>query len=335
MGLVPSSEEKEEFRKAVGAHIYEAMLQSGSLPDVGIERHLLDSPGLRPGPAARDCFRELRKHVDVRGPAYLKELMGKLAAFTEEPRLTGLLTLLVSMAIETAYASRRGGPPQGAVPEERLAQLRDLTEEYLKRHGMHLDDERKLREDTERLEGQVSLLLTQIKNAALAGGLVNSRTLKHWVNGAAFHVQMLIHLARLGQQSDGPARAAIAAYREDLRELLLAYRKYKSATVRVCKRSELRLAEEDGGPEHSLAGYSVHDREVGGATDVSLPEDTPPACQHLDVAFCAEAYLDHLFANYPQITDAEAYFSHTLSSLPALIPQTGLLQSPASNALKP
>ncbi|KAJ8361601.1 hypothetical protein SKAU_G00181260 [Synaphobranchus kaupii] len=322
MGLAPSAEEKDEFRRAVGAHIYEAMLESGALPDVGIDRRLLDGPGLQSGQAARDQFRELRKHVDAKAPAYLKELMGKLAAFTDEPKVTGLLTLVVSVAIETAFASSRRPPPppQGVAPEERLSELRDLAEEYLKRTRMHLGDDRKLREDTERLEGQVSFLLTQIKNAMLADGHANSRTLKHWVNGAAFHVQMLIHLARLGRLSEGPARAAIASYQEDLRELLPAYRKYKASTVRVSKRTEPRLA--DDGLQRALAGYSVRDREVGKSTDVPLPEDTPLACEHLDSAFCAQAYLDHMFSNYHHITDMEAYFSDTLSNLPALITQT-------------
>ncbi|KAJ8250508.1 hypothetical protein COCON_G00224300 [Conger conger] len=330
MGLVPSAEQKEEFGRAVGAHIYEAMLQSGALPDVGIERHLLDGVGLRPGAATRDRLMELRKHVDGRGPAYLKELMAKMAAFTEEPRVTGLLTLLVSMAIEMAYASSRRPSGQGAGPEERLAELRDLTEEYLKRQRMHLEDERRLREDTERLEGQVSYLLTQIKNGMLTEGHANSRTLKHWVNGAAFHVQMLIHLACLGQQSEGPARVAITSYQEDLREVLPAYRRYKASTIRVSKRSEAHLAED--GPELSLAGYSVRDTELGASADVPLPEDTPLACEHLDTAFCTEAYLDHLFSHYPHITGMEAYFSNTLNILPALIPQPAHSQSPALNA---
>ncbi|KAJ8248556.1 hypothetical protein GJAV_G00243260 [Gymnothorax javanicus] len=323
MGLVPSTEQREEFRKAVGAHIYEAMLRNGALSDVAIDHHLLERPSLTTGAAARDRFGELRKHVDGKGPSYLKELMGKLAAFTEEPRVTGLLMLLVSMAIEMAFvASRRPHPPQGAaaVTEQLLAELRDVTEEYLKRQHMHLEDEKRLREDTERLESQVSLLLTRIKNAMLADGHLNSRTLKGWVNGAAFHVQMLIHLARLSQEDSGPARAAICTYQEDLRQLLPAYRKFKSTTVRIAKCSELRFTEEEE-PQRSLASYRVRDTEVGGATDVPVPEDTPPVCELLDSAFCAEAYLDHLFASDPQISGMAAYFSHTLSELHQL-PQT-------------
>ncbi|KAG9341790.1 hypothetical protein JZ751_018512 [Albula glossodonta] len=189
MGLAPSAQEKMEFQRAVGAHIYEAMLQEGALPDVGIDYSLLDNSGLRSGPAARGYFRELKKHVDSKAPAYLRELMGKLAAFTEEPKVTGLLTLAVAVVIETAYASRRLPPQGAAVTEEKLSELQNLAEEYLKRHRMYLSDERKLREDTERLEGQVSYLLTQIKNAILKDGHASSRTLKHWANGAAFHVQ--------------------------------------------------------------------------------------------------------------------------------------------------
>ncbi|KAJ8388213.1 hypothetical protein AAFF_G00135840 [Aldrovandia affinis] len=312
MGLAPSAEEQAEFRGAVGAHIYQAMLAGGALPDVAIERPLLDNSGLRSGPAALDHFRELKRHVDRKAPAYLKELMAKLAPFTDEPRVTGLLTLVVSVAIEMAFAASSSSSSsaraagRGVVVEERLSELRNLAEEYLKRHRMHLSDERKLREDTERLEGQ------------------------HWVNGAAFHVQMLIHLARLGQQSDGPIRAAIASYLLDLRALLAAYRRHKAATVNVSKRWDVRDRDLDlsGG---TLAGYSVSDKELGKSVYVPLPEDTPPACERLDSSFCTEAYLDHVFANYAQITDMERYFSETLGNLPALIAESGTLpNSPKS-----
>ena len=141
---------------------------------------------------------------------------------------------------------------------------------------------------------------------------------------------MLIHLACLGQQGEGPVRVAITSYQEDLREVLPAYRRYKTSTIQVSKRSQARLAEE--GPEPSFAGYSVRDRELGVSADVPLPEDVPLACEHLDAAFCAEAYLDHLFSHCPHITGMEAYFSHTLSSLPALLPTPAHSQSPARNA---
>ncbi|XP_036402973.1 uncharacterized protein LOC118790201 [Megalops cyprinoides] len=334
MGLAPSTEEKLQFREAVGAHIYEAMERNGALPDVGIDRSLLDNSGLASRAAMQDYFKQLKKHVDGKAPAYLKELMGKLASFTDEPKITGLLTLVIFMVIETAYASSRRSP-QGAVAaataEERLSELQNLMEEYLKRHRMHLSDVRKLREDTERLEAQVSFQLTQIKNAMLRDGHMSSRTLKYWVNGVAFHVQMLIHLARLDRQGGEAVRAAISTYQEDLLELLPKYQQYKAATIDISKRRELRMVE-DMSVEGSVTGYSVHDKELGKSVSVPLPDDTPPACTLLDTSFCTQAYLEHMITHHGQIAEIKAYLSETLGNLHALIDQNNDYPPPTSSS---
>ncbi|GLD71176.1 uncharacterized protein AKAME5_002249700 [Lates japonicus] len=69
--------------------------------------------------------------------------------------------------------------------------------EYLKRHRMFVTNEQRLREELRRLEGQLSGHLTILKNSLLYDGQMSSRGFKIWVNGASFHVQMLIHEARL------------------------------------------------------------------------------------------------------------------------------------------
>ncbi|KAI9529369.1 hypothetical protein NQZ68_011074 [Dissostichus eleginoides] len=50
---------------------------------------------------------------------------------------------------------------------------------------------------------------TSTANSMLVDGHMDSRLLKQWVNGAAFHTQMLIHQARL-EGADG-SRAVQAA----------------------------------------------------------------------------------------------------------------------------
>lgn len=148
-------------------------------------------------------------------------------------------------------------------------------EEYLKRCRINLSQRKRLMEDSVRLEGMISLILTQLKACMLRGdcdsrsvsskhsdkcwflcfinqttcrnsleppsghhftcptwgGGVNvtvgdcvlvlwsSRSLRHWASGAVFHTQMLVHLDELLV-----AREALQQYKEDLSEIIAAYR---------------------------------------------------------------------------------------------------------------
>ncbi|XP_048865559.1 uncharacterized protein LOC125739461 [Brienomyrus brachyistius] len=313
MGLGVSTEDRERYKAAIGAHLYAAMQKAGGLPDVGIDQALLDNADLRPPVALQDSFKQLRKHVDAKGPGYLKELMAKLVVFTEEPQLMGLLTLVISMVMETAYASSRR-PPPGMLVNGKVSELRGLIEEYLKRCRMHESEEAELREDTRRLEAQLSYQLTQIKGAILGEGPASSWALKHWVNGAVLHAQMLVQLARMDGRGSGPARAALAGYRSDLRELLSAYRRHKAATVYV---SKCRGGPTDDtlGDAGTVTGYCISDKELGVSADVPLPDGGLPVGACVSTDSCAEAYLDHIFSHHPPIAGMERYFSETINSL--------------------
>jgi len=103
-----------------------------------------------------------------------------------------------------------------------------VMEEYLKRCRIHLSDRGRLVQDSVRLEAQLSLTLTRLKTSLLggAGGGCDSRALRHWASGAAFHTQVLVHLAGLEGRTHPPAaaRAALEQYREDLAQIIPAYR---------------------------------------------------------------------------------------------------------------
>ncbi|XP_072565558.1 uncharacterized protein [Paramormyrops kingsleyae] len=314
MGLGVSTEDRERYKADIGAHLYAAMKEAGGLPDVGIDQALLDNADLRPPVALQDSFKQLRKHVDARGPAYLKELMAKLVVFTEEPQLMGLLTLVISMVMETAYASSRK-PPPGVLVNGKVSELRGLIEEYLKRCRMHESEEAELREDTRRLEAQLSYQLTQMKGAILSEGPANSWALKHWVNGAVLHAQMLVQLARMDGRGNGPARAALAGYRNDLRELLAAYRRHKAATVSVSKCRAGQPPDDALGDAGTVTGYCISDKELGVSAAVPLPDGALPVGACVSTDCCAEAYLDHIFSHHPQIAGMERYFSETINSL--------------------
>ncbi|KAK2861540.1 hypothetical protein Q5P01_001073 [Channa striata] len=105
--------------------------------------------------------------------------------------------------------------------------------EYLKRHEMFINDER-LQEELQRLERQLSEYLTKLKNSLLQDGQMSTRGFKIWVNGASFHVQMLIHKVRLDNTNNvHPISAAIDAYLGDLDKLVEEYKTYKTRVTSV------------------------------------------------------------------------------------------------------
>lgn len=54
---------------------------------------------------------------------------------------------------------------------------------------------------------------------------VTLRSVRHWACAASFHSQMLVHLAALeGKQEPLAAKAALEQYREDLMQIIPAYR---------------------------------------------------------------------------------------------------------------
>ncbi|KAL0964554.1 hypothetical protein UPYG_G00325560 [Umbra pygmaea] len=316
--LFTTEKEQTAAQAAVGSLLYSAMLTAGALPDVAIDHSLLSNPEcLDSRTQLQDHLRQLQGHAGNRAPAYLKELISRLVAFSEEPKLAALVGLVVSMVMETAYASSKKSSGSGScrVVEERRAELQDVMEEYLKRCRMHLNDEQKLREDTQRLEGQLSFLLTQLKNAMLREG-PSSKGLKHWASGAAFHTQMLLHLTRLDQRGDPLVmQAAMEQYQEDFRQILPAYRCYKASTVTVVKCWGGLQMTMDPPSEGTVTGFTVVDKELGRSVTVPLPEDAPQGTELIPSDVCAQAYLEYMFSSQGPVAELERYFTYRKESL--------------------
>ncbi|KAK1901255.1 Dihydroxy-acid dehydratase [Dissostichus eleginoides] len=98
--------------------------------------------------------------------------------------------------------------------EEKASGVRDTVSECLRRH------------------------LTILKNSLLLDQQMSTRGFKIWVNGAAFHVQMLIHEARLNVETGSSdsdyfnaIQVAINVYLLDLDHLLDKYKTYKTCTT--------------------------------------------------------------------------------------------------------
>ena len=50
---------------------------------------------------------QLQGDIGKRAPTYLKDLIGRLASFSDEPRLAGLVGLVVTMVMDMAYSSSK------------------------------------------------------------------------------------------------------------------------------------------------------------------------------------------------------------------------------------
>ncbi|XP_015251427.1 PREDICTED: uncharacterized protein LOC107098318 isoform X3 [Cyprinodon variegatus] len=204
--------------------------------------------------------------------------------------------------------------------EQRVWELQEVMEEYLKRCKISLSDKRRLIEDSVRLETQLSLILTQLKTCLLGGGC-DSRSLRHWACGAAFHTQMLVHLACFEDKPEPlSARAALDQYRGDFKQIRAAYRCYKSTTVCVLKcRGFVGNSDpsQDVPEEGAMTGLTVTDRESGKSVTIPLSvmeaeigrrKSSQVNLDLITSEYYSEAYLDHLFSDSGPVAELENYF---------------------------
>lgn len=339
--LFSTEEELSGARDVIGACLYDAMLEAGAVPNLRVVHPLLlgsDSDA----PSIQEQMQQLQRDFGNRAPTYLRDLISRLSAFSDEPRLAGLVGSVVMMVIDMVCASSKlpSAKSTGSSARQRVCELQELMEEYLKRCRINLNDKSKLKQDASRLEAQLSLNLTQLK-ACLLRGDCDSKSLRQWASGAAFHSQMLVHLAGLeGQTEPLAARAAVRQYREDLEQILPVYRKYKASTVSVVKcRGSLTASCEGSSDileEGAMTGLTVTDREtgvsltvplcdletqIGGRLGAGVSDGSSSLSMNLDLIPSdryAEAYLHHFFSDQGPVAKVETYFTKAGDSLSTL-----------------
>ncbi|XP_026053198.1 uncharacterized protein LOC113039516 [Carassius auratus] len=231
------SEFSQEDYERSALSIYENALQHQAclLPDVGIDESVLKYSGTDSNAVLQAFSKEMLKTV----PDYIGKLGSVLSPMTSNA--VGLGALMISMIIEISIKANTQTSDdtynmlRRVFGEEKASSVRDTMSEYLKRHRMYLNKDRQLLEEISRLEKQLSNHLTILRNSLMHDRQMSSRGFKIWVNGAAFHVQMLIHEARLNIQTGKPAseylniiEAAIDVYLQNLDHLLDKYKTYKS-----------------------------------------------------------------------------------------------------------
>lgn len=72
---------------------------------------------------------QLQGDIGNRAPTYLKDLIGRLTTFSDEPRLAGLVGLVVTMVMDMAYmSSKRSSGVKGKSAGSSSCQVKLLLE---------------------------------------------------------------------------------------------------------------------------------------------------------------------------------------------------------------
>ena len=149
-------------------------------------------------------------------------------------------------------------------------------------------------------------LLLLSKNSMLRDGHMNSRFLKQWVNGAAFHTQMLIHQARLEGAGGSRAMQAAGIYQQQLNLLLEKYKNYLTTVIFVS-------SDHDYIRVYCCLRYTEN---VVFSSRVQCFTALESYC------FSGSEIVETMFSKH-QMTWAKTYFTDLRAQIPTLVTQDG------------
>ncbi|XP_049442408.1 uncharacterized protein LOC125894812 isoform X4 [Epinephelus fuscoguttatus] len=307
--------------------VYQATLQRTCfLPDVGIDESLLKYSGINSNAVLQSYSNELVSMV----PDYIEKFGSSLGAVTSFPNAVGLGALVISMIMELIMKSRTETTEDSysmfrrVFGEEKASSVRDTMSEYVRRHRMFMINDQLLQEELMRLERQLSKDLTILRNSLLHDQQMSTRGFKIWVNGASFHVQMLIHRARLNtrtgrQISDNvhTIETAISLYLMDLDRLLEKYKTHMSNSITI-------KYEEFCFPVGCIA--CVIENDDGNCKGSTETPYTDGPCGEPDFKM---AYINQIVSNYEPISGLKSHFSNIKNNLNSLINQRGSFTLPS------
>lgn len=284
-------------------------------PDLTVDRSLCTLTG-------RSCSDSLELHLKrkidespSKAPGIIKALADKLAGLSPSPALAGLGALAVAIFIDSLFDVSPGPSTKTALQEvlaeQRVSEVWDLVDETLKRCEMHLGNNAQLVSDLQRLEAELSVALTRLKNSVLRESHVSGQAVKVWVNGAAFHLHMLIHQQRLeGATSCQSVERLVHVYKEDLEKL---FRKHEEMIKSKCRLWIMRL--------NSMGNF----REVVLEPCYLVNENSQQFCldSELDYPEYLQIYCQHQYGR--QEEEIRRYFSEIQRDLEQLLRQEGHL----------
>ncbi|KAK2869616.1 hypothetical protein Q7C36_001487 [Tachysurus vachellii] len=320
-------------RPAFLRHMLGLAKSSDLIPDVSIDGSLVKYSGLDSTSELENSITEMLKDAH----SWLKEnrdsVLSALSALSNVPNSVGLCAMVLSIAVELIISTEvekkenkdsTSDMMRRVFSEEKASGVRDTMEEYMKRLRMYLHEPTLVLEETQRLEKQLSEQLTRLKNSMLHDNQMSSRSLKHWTNGAAFHLQMLIHEARLKMQSTTEQEAqlqghqahiitALECYQSQLEKLLMEYKTYKKSTISVTYLMPWYMALVLSDPI-LLHLFVLKDEEF---------DRRSPALYFPNVSRTglSENYVDYMFDNWAQLKELKQYFSDLKGKIKDLILQ--------------
>ncbi|KAK2869615.1 hypothetical protein Q7C36_001486 [Tachysurus vachellii] len=319
-------------RPAFLRHMLGLAKSSDLIPDVSIDGSLVKYSGLNSTSELENSITEMLK--DAR--SWLKENRDSvLSDFSNVPNSVGLGAMVLSIAVELIINTEEekkenkdstSDMMRRVFSEKKASGVRDTMEEYMKCLRMYLHEPTSALEETQRLEKQLSKKLTRLKKSMLHGKQMSSRSLKHWTNGAAFHLQMLIHEARLKMQSTTeqeaqlqdhqvPIITALECYQSQLEELLKKYKTYKKSTISVTNPLPwyIKLAALLWNP-FLFHLFVVKDEEF----DRRSPALYFP---YVSRTGFSDDYVNYMFDNWAQLKELKQYFSDLKGKIKDLILQ--------------
>ena len=288
------------------------------LPDVGIDQSLLRYSGANSTAELQSFSADL---ISMQ-PDYIEKLGSSLGSFTSVPNAVGLGALVISMILEIILKSSTQTEDSYSLlrrvfAEEKSSSVRDTMTEYVRRHRTFMKDQQRLRLELNRLETQLSGHLTVLRNSLLFDGHTTSRGFKIWVNGAFFHLQMLIHQARLNHQAGQLTPTQLDSintygdlYLQDLDQLLEKYKTYLTTVnkmnsvmacmMSVCVRKQCRIANSESNCDiyHDWNHVSVCNGEA-----------------------LTKAYANQIVSKYPPIAGLKSQFTNIKNSVNVLVKQ--------------
>ncbi|KAG7493396.1 hypothetical protein JOB18_008006 [Solea senegalensis] len=241
-----------------------------------------------------------------------------LAAFKSVPNAVGLGALVISMVLEVVMKSSTQ-PSESPYSmfrrvfgEEKASFVRDTMTEYVKRHRTFMNNEQRLLVELRRMETQLSGHLTILKNSLLYDGQMSSRGFKIWVNGASFHLQMLIHEARLNFTSDKVESIATATdlYQQELNRLLEKYKTF----LTVCDDNDLIAAHDS--EVQCETGDCAKDPVYIAKNQCWLQKVVIRCLKYKPVI---QAYVNLIFSKYEPMSRLNTHFSSMKNNLDLMI----------------
>lgn len=305
MGDSPSKEDRERSEKEELDRFVKALKEG---PDLRVSNNIVTFTGLSSSESLSQYYQKRRMTASDFAPEWIKNLVDTLGGLTSDSALAGLGALAVAILIDIISFSPDEESTKEALrcvfAEEKVSEVWDLIDECLKRCMMYFNQRAELVSNIKHVEIQLSAALTKLKNSMVRDERMSSHALKVWVNGAAFHVQMLIHLVRLGGiQTRDPVERLLSAYQRDLDTI---FREHKAMIQSKCRMELAALYHEE------LLPYLVDEESNWYLMDPSIKN-------HYWKYFVA--YYDHKYGR--QISEIHQYFSEVEENLQELVRQRG------------